>query len=199
MTDDEIKTEAQIVREIAASAFVDAIEIMAIIEVLQAGNQKPTITKALNDAGAGRATEHIKRALFTRLHFLVARGYAKSRGGDLHAGRAFDLLKHKDVRKSVVSPQTEADMADAEQRWLKNIGDHRLPSFLHFRDKYLAHLGEPEEGIPIPTYGEVLGLARDTAYTFAKLALGSGVVGLTLDSQTPAHKESAVKFWGKWE
>jgi hypothetical protein len=32
---------AQLVREIAAAAFTDAIEILGIIEVPEAGNQKP--------------------------------------------------------------------------------------------------------------------------------------------------------------
>jgi len=188
----------QIVREIAASAFTDAIEIMAIIETLEAGNQKPPVTKGLNDAGAGRAAEHIKRALFTRLHFLVSRAYAKSREGDLHARRAFDLLKDPAVRADVVGKATEADMVDAEVQWNKCIGDHRLPAFLHFRDKYLAHLGEPEDGIPLPTYGEVFGLAKDTAQAMEKLAQGAGVVSLSLDSQIPAHKTSAEIFWNKW-
>jgi hypothetical protein len=195
LNDDEVQTDAQIVREIAASAFVDAVEIMGIIEVLEGGNQ-PGISEGINKAGAGRAAEHIKRALFTRLHFIVARAYAKSRPGDLHARRAFDLLKKDEVRKGVAA--NEPALAEAEKMWVKNLGDHRLPAFLHFRDKYLAHFGEPKEGIPIPTYGGVLGLARDTARSFEKLAQGVGAVTLSLDTQIPAHKESAAKFWGKW-
>src|SRR5262249_20884207 len=48
---------AETVKKIAASAFTDAIEMLAIIEVLEAGNLKTT--KALNEAGAGRAAMHI--------------------------------------------------------------------------------------------------------------------------------------------
>jgi hypothetical protein len=100
MDKDQIETDAQIVREISASMFTDAVEIMAILDVLQIGNEKPR-KEAVNKAGAGRAAGHVERALFTRLHFLVARGYAdKTRPGDLHARRAFDMLKTKMSKKA---------------------------------------------------------------------------------------------------
>jgi hypothetical protein len=45
----------------------------------------------------------------------VARGYAdKTRPGDLHARRAFDILKKPEVRKLVVERSTEEAMKDAE-------------------------------------------------------------------------------------
>ena len=186
-------TSGDTVRKIAASAFIDAIEMLAIIEVLEAGNVKAT--PALNEAGAGRAAEHIKRALFTRLHFLVARAYSKSRDGDLHARRAFDLLKSHAVAKDMQNP---GDLAEASQFWAKCCGDHRLERFLHFRDKFLAHLGEPDPKQGIPTYGEVFAIAGQTAQALEKLAHVTGVVGLSLESQIPAHKESAEKFWAPW-
>jgi hypothetical protein len=107
----EIKMTAQTVREISASAFTDAIEMLAIIEVLEAGNQKPVI-KGVNDAGAGRAGEHIKRALFTRLHFLVARCYGKTRRKDRHARKAFEILKDPKIAAEM---QNSADLKTPSQ------------------------------------------------------------------------------------
>ncbi|HVV79317.1 MAG TPA: hypothetical protein VHD59_06850 [Pseudolabrys sp.] len=193
MSGGSFPTSADTVKKIAASGFTDAIEMLAIIEVLEAGNVGAT--PALNAAGAGRAAGHIQRALFTRLHFLVARAYSKSRDGDLHARRAFDLLKSHAVAKEMQNP---GDLAEARQFWVKCCGDHRLQRFLHFRDKFLAHLGEPEPGQDIPTYGEVFAIARQTATALEKLAHVTGVVGLSLESQIPAHKESAEKFWEPW-
>lgn len=184
---------AETVRKISASAFTDAIEILGIIEVLEAGNIKAT--EALNKAGAGRAAAHITRALFTRLHFLVARACSKSREGDLHAGRAFDLLKSYSVAKEMQNP---GEVAEARELWVKCCGDHRLGRFLHFRDKFLAHVGEPDAKQGVPTYGEVFAIARQTAAVLEKLAHVTGVVGLSLDTQVPAHKESAEKFWAPW-
>jgi hypothetical protein len=94
--------------------------------------------------------------------------------------------------------QNAADLRDAQTRWAKCCGDNRLKAFIHFRDKFLAHLGEPEPGVGIPTYGEVFALARETAAVLEKLAHASGVVTLTLASQVPAHKESAEKFFAHW-
>jgi hypothetical protein len=90
-------------------------------------------------------------------------------------------------------------MKDALAAWIKCAGDHRLPAFRHFRDKYLAHLGEPDKTLPVPTYKDVIGVAKMTAEVFAKLALATGVVELSLDSQLPAHKKSAEIFWGAWK
>lgn len=198
MDQDELATQAQIVREISATMFTDAVEIMSFLDVLEKGNDK-TLKEAINKAGAGRTAAHIERALFTRLHFLVARGYAdRTRPGDLHARRAFDMLKNADVRKAVVSNSDPKLIDEAQAGWTKCIGDHRLHSFLHFRDHYLAHLSE-DEGIPLPTYKEVIGLSKLTAETFAKFALATGVVGLSLESQMPAQRDSAEKFWAKFK
>jgi len=183
----------QTVKKISASAFADAIEILAIIEVLEAGNKGAS--EALNKAGAGRAAAHIQRSLFTRLHFLVARAYSKSRDGDLHARRAFDLLKKPIIAKDALAP---ADLPEARRCWTKCCGDHRLQRFLHFRDKFLAHLGEPDLETEIPTYGEVFAIARQTAIALEKLANAVGVFTLSLESQVPAHKDSAEKFWAPW-
>jgi hypothetical protein len=185
---------AQIVREISASAFTDAIEMLAIIEVLVAGNEKPVI-KGVNDAGAGRAAEHVKRALFTRLHLLVARCYGKTRRKDRHARKAFEILKDPNVAKEMQSP---TDLKGAQTKWDACCSDDRLTAFIHFRDKYIAHLGEPDPGLGIPTYGEVFALTRATATALEKLAHATGVVTLTLESQVPTHRESAQKFFAPW-
>ena len=71
-----------------------AIEILGLVEVLEAANKRPII-RALNEAGAGRAAEHIKRSMFTRLHFLVARAYGKIRRGDRNTRKARSKIFEK--------------------------------------------------------------------------------------------------------
>src|ERR1700738_165699 len=183
----------EILRKIAKEAFTDAVEILGLIEVLEAGNRKP-VSEHLNEANAGRAAGHIQRSLFTRLHLLVARAYAPTKTGDRHARMGFELLKNDNVTREL----DQQALQQAQQLWSKLCGDHRLEPFLHFRDKYLAHLGQPLPDSQLPTYGEVLALARETARALEKLAQASGVVHLSLDSQIPAHKESAERFWEPW-
>jgi hypothetical protein len=182
-----------IIRDIAKDAFTDAVEILGLVEVLEAGNRKP-VSENLNDASAGRAAAHIQRSLFTRLHLLVARAYAQTRDGDRHARVGFELLTDDNTAKQL----RQEDVQQAQELWARLCGDHRLDPFLHFRDKYLAHLGEPRPDVKLPTYGEVFALARETARALEKLAHASGVVGLSLDSQIPAHKQSAERFWEPW-
>jgi hypothetical protein len=107
---------------------------------------------------------------------------------------AFELLRDDNIAKEM----NHDELKQAQELWVNLCGDHRLYPFLHFRDKYLAHFGKPRPDIKLPTYGEVFALAQETTRALEKLAHASGVVGLSLDSQTPAHKESAERFWAPW-
>jgi hypothetical protein len=191
------KLEADTVREIAGRAYTDAIEILALIEVLEVGN-KPEISENINRANAGRAAQRIKDSLFTRLHMLVARAYARSREGDRHLRRAFDLLEDGKVLHAVATSETKAQLADALILWRRCVSDHRLEAFLHFRDKYLAHLGVPKDGIPVPIVKDVFDIARATASAAEKLAHATGATSIDLNTQLRAFTESAIKFWHPW-
>jgi hypothetical protein len=88
------------VREIAGYAFGDAIDIMQLIATLEAGNA-PAVVSAINAARVDNVAVCIYRALWSRLVGVVARAYAPSRPGDLHAQYAFDLLRDQDVQSAV--------------------------------------------------------------------------------------------------
>lgn len=188
----------QTVRDIAKNCFVDAVEILSLIEVLEAANGNGTSEK-LNAGGAGRAAAHIQRALFTRLHIIVSRHYLLARANDLHAKKAFELLENADVRAGVTSPEREARLAQAEASWKNCLNDSRIEAYIHLRNKFIAHLSKPTEGQPIPMYGEVLEIARNTARCFNDLANGAGIVSLEIDTQIPAQKEAAEAFWKPWK
>lgn len=107
---------------------------------------------------------------------------------------AFELLEDDNTAQEM----GQEDLKEAQTLWRRLCGDHRLEPFIHFRDKYLAHLGEPRPGVDLPTYGDVFALARQTTKALEKLAHAAGVAGLSLETQVPAHKESAEKFWAPW-
>jgi hypothetical protein len=52
--------------------------------------------------------------------------------------------------------------------------------------------------IGLPTIDDALGLARETTRALEKLAHGTGVVGLSLETQMPAYKQSAERFFAHW-
>lgn len=151
--------------------------------------------QGINDAGAGRAADIIQRALFALLISWVARAYAPTRPGDLHAQMAFDLLKDRDIAGQMPHP---SDLAEFQSIWSNCRGDHRLPAFLHFRDKQLAHLGEPRSGIGVPTIDDAFAIARATARALEKLAHAAGVVGVSLETQMPTYTQNAERFFAHW-
>lgn len=182
------------VRDIAASAFQDAIDIRFIIETLEAGND-PKAFQAINASRTAKVAECIYRSLWTRLVIIVARAYAKSRKGDLHVQHAFDLLGDSAVRAAVGSEGNAALLTDAISLWSRCRGDHRLNSVLVFRDKQVAHWGELGAGQRAPIIDDVFAISRATATAFEKLAQGCGVVTLSLDSQLMGYPEAAARFW----
>jgi hypothetical protein len=91
---------AEMVRNIAAGAFADSIDVLSIIETLEAGNTPATVA-AINAARTDAVAQCVYRALWSRLVVIVTRAYADARRGDRHAQYAFELLKDPAVRSEV--------------------------------------------------------------------------------------------------
>jgi hypothetical protein len=183
---------ARLLQEIAHDAFTDAIDIMQLIETLKAGNA-PAVVSAINAARVGNVAACIYRALWSRLVGVVARAYAPSRLGDLHAQHAFDLLKDQDVLSAVQKIGDPVALKNAIAQWARCRDDHRRPSIEIFRDKQIAHWGKLE--IDPPIVNDIFAVSEMTATAMARLAVGAGVVTLSLDSQLMNYREAADRFW----
>ena len=184
--------DIQSIRDISERAFWDSLEILAVIQLLEIGNQK-RVQDSLNKSGARFAADIIKRALIVHLTLLITRAYGgkKVYPGDRDARAVFEELKRNPaVAKGMQSP---TDLADVQRRWGKCQGDYRRECIVHYRDKYVAHYGNPQS-FP-PQYREVFRFARATASALEKLAHGTGVVRVSHQSQLRARKTSAKKFW----
>lgn len=184
---------AQLVRDIAADAFRDAIDILSIIETLEAGNTSAAVA-AVNTAGTAAVAQCVYRALWSRLIVLVSRAYANARQGDLHTQYAFDLLKDPAVRNEVERTGNARALAQAIAHWSKCRGDNRLTPIRTFRHKQIAHWGQTTTQGPI--INDIFAMSRETATAIELLAQGTGVVSLTLDSQLMGYKHKADRFWG---
>ena len=79
-------SDGQLVKDIAKKCFTDAVEALSIIEVLEAANGSG-VSRALNQAKAGRAAAHIQRALFAHMHIIISRRYLLTHDDDLTANR----------------------------------------------------------------------------------------------------------------
>jgi len=187
---------AQLVRDIAADAFTDAIDMLSIVDTLESGNT-PVAVAVVRTAQTDAVVECIYRALWTRLLVIVARAYAdKRQSGDRHAHVAFELLKDPAIRSEVEKSGDATALAEAITLWVNHRGDHRLHSILQYRDKFVAHRGKWDAKIPLPIINEIFEVTRATARALERLAQGTGVVTLSLDSQMMTYRKRADRFWG---
>jgi AbiU2 len=188
-----------LLNEIAKLGFQDALEIIALIEMMERQNQGRVVGK-LSDEGAGSAGIVIRNALITRITILVARPYASLREGDRHLRRAFDdLLKLPAVRKHIDRDGNNSDLPHAERLWADVQIDPQRATVEHFRHKYTAHLGEPRPGVANPDYATFFDFARKTARVMEKLAHAVGGTKETLDEHYDDFIRSAQIFWKPWD
>jgi len=104
------------------------------------------------------------------------------------------LLKVPAVRE--IFNKNPAALAEAETHFKRCKGDHRLQKIRHFRDKFTAHIGEPEE-IPLPPYKELFSFARETVGCIDQVAGATGMADKKMADNIDA-KEQAVSFWAPW-
>ena len=97
-------------------AFVDGIELLHLIEVLQRQNTGGVNDK-LNAAGAGGAATYVRNAIISRIVLIVAGAYAPARRGDLHLRRAFDLLVRPAVRHELGRRGSDQILHEATNLW----------------------------------------------------------------------------------
>jgi len=184
--------DVQSIREIAKRAFWDGVEILTVIEVLETGNQT-RVQESFNKSGTRFAADIIKRALLVHLIFLVTRGHGGKQvwPGDRDAQAVFEhLKKNPAIAKKMESPP---DLAEAQRLWNRCRADSRKKRIVHYRDKYVAHYGQPE--LSPPQFRELFGFARATASALEKLAHGTGVINVSHRSQLQDRKASAERFW----
>jgi hypothetical protein len=154
------------------------------------------VNENLSDAGAAQAAIVVRKALLTRLLVLVSREYGKARPGDLSLQRAFDLLKDQKVRTEFDGRGLGVTLVDAETYWQQCNSDHRLRTVKHYRDKYTAHIGAPEN-IPLPKYKDVFAFAQRTVIAMEILARAIGLANVPVHDQVDA-RPAAQAFWRPW-
>jgi hypothetical protein len=187
-----------VVYEISDVGFTDGIEIKQLIHLLEIQNNEG-VNDALNAVEAGSAGAILRNALLSRLVLLVSRVYGTVRENDLHVARAFELLKDPAVKLEMAGRGPPGSLKQAVETWQRLRADHRLPKIKQFRDKYTAHLGEPNPAIPLPEFAELFSFADDTTELLDQLARATGARGFErLSAWNNQLKEAAQKFWRPW-
>lgn len=188
---------ADTVRELAEAGFYHAYEILLLIELMQLQNVG-RINAKLSEAGAAGAAEAVRNSLIARITLLVSGCYARTRKGDRHTRRAFEILGDPQIRAEVERTGSKQAMAEAHQLWKARNEDPRQKTVKHFRDKYTAHVAEPDPHVPIPKMDEFFAFAHATTRVMEKLAHAAGMT-TTLDEMLDDMAGSAQEFWKPWE
>ncbi len=187
--------DVETVRQIVNLALGDGMEIVVLMALLETGN-KNRISESLSDAGAAQAGIVARNALFTRLITLITREYAKSRDGDMHLARAFELLEGDTLAifQGVGSPD---DLSAAIEDWKKLQGDQRLNSLIHFRDKQTAHLGASSPNIPPAINKDLFALGDATVDLIDRLAKGTRMANVKIRDNVDAQA-TVDAYWKPW-
>jgi hypothetical protein len=190
------KNDVETVRRTINLALGDAMEIVALITILETGNEGG-VNDSLSNAGAGQAGIVVRNSLFARLILLVTREFARSREGDLHLGRAFDLLRG-DTLAIFQGVGSSDDLSAAIDQWEGLRGDQRLNSLNHFRDKQTAHIGASDPNIPPAINNDLFALGNAVVDLVDRLAKGTGMTNVKVRDNIDA-KPTAEAFWLPWK
>jgi len=188
--------KADLVKQISKTAFTDAIDLMACLGVLREGRSL-VVPQALEAANASLAATIVQKALLQRVLMTVERAFAPAnRTSDRHARVAFKHLLEPEIFDEVAKVGSRQQLELACAIWRSYDADPRREKLKHYRDKVVAHTAALER--PPPFVDELRNYAMGTADLLARLARGTGVVGLDLGAQMTAYDESAKAFWSVW-
>jgi AbiU2 len=191
--------KAELVKQISATGFTEAIDLMACLAVLREGKSL-VMPRALEAANAALAATIVQKALLQRVLITVERAFAPVNRpkSDRHARVAFEHLSDQKIFDEVANAGSRKHLQQACDIWRSYDADPRRKKLKHYRDKVVAHTGERDPAIPLPLVSEMSSYAMGTADALARLARGTGVVELQLKVQMAAYDESAKAFWSVW-
>jgi hypothetical protein len=192
--------KVECILKVARAAFFDAIDFLACIEALEAGN-RPDILQSLEAAKAGRAADLVQKALFERLLMGVMTAFDPVRPGDFHLGLGMKLVAEEAPRIALYGMKGAnlADIEAAERHWAECLKFEPLDSLRTYRNKVVAHLSEYPADKDKPIVRQLFDLAAMTAKVAELLAHGTGIAAVSLDSQVVPFRESSLAFWEKWK
>jgi hypothetical protein len=192
------RAKAELVKQISASAFTDAIDLIGCLGILRESDSH-AVERAVKAADATLAAIIVQKALLQRALMTVERAFAPCRyKSDRHARVAFEYLSKPNIFDEVANAGSRKHLQQACATWQKYDKDRRRERLQHYRDKVVAHTAQQNPKIPVPLVSELRNYAMGTADVLARLARGTGVIGFDLRVQTAAYDKSAKAFWSVW-
>jgi|SRR6516164_1738294 len=186
--------------KVAKASLVDAIDFLGCIEMLEAGN-RPEVIQSLAAAKAARAADLIQRALFGHCLMSVMTAFDPVRSGDFHLRVGMTLVAEQTPRMALgeMKGTSLVDIEAAERRWAECLNFEHLESLRTYRNKSVAHMSQFPADMQQPVVRHLFDLAKMTAKVAELLAHGTGIAGVSLESQIVPFRESGCAFWEKWK
>ena len=157
--------KAELVKQISATGFTEAIDLMACLAVLREGKSL-VLPRALEAANAALAATIVQKALLQRVLMTVERAFAPVKyNSDRHARVAFKHLSDPNIFDEVAKAGSRKHLQQACDTWRKYDADPRRKRLKHYRDKVVAHTGEQK--LPVPLVSELTSYAMGTADVLA--------------------------------
>ena len=180
-------------------ACYDANEIVRLIDILRAGNDKEVFPE-INRRKAAPTAIQIQNALFTRLHLVVCRHYGPVRDDDYSAGAAFKYLQDTALLDELVRTGSTLQMLKDWCLKYEVYGrDPKLNAYIHIRNKDVAHLAFKNPNIILPVIKEMFDVGEVTAMLLDELARAVGTAPTDIAFERKEQKKSAEAFWGIWK
>src|SRR6266487_665252 len=163
-----MSAEAELVKQISATAFTEAIDLMACLGVLRE-SESLGVAHALQTANASRAAIIVQKALLQRVLMTVERAFApvNRSKSDRHARVAFEHLSDPKIFNEVAKAGSRKQLQQARTTWRIYDQDARRRQLRHYRDKVVAHTGMRNPSIPTPLVRELTSYAMGTADALA--------------------------------
>lgn len=179
----------------AAQAFMDACELVGLIEVLRIGND-PKIIEAINRQKIGATAGVIRTSLLTRLNVVLCRHFLPPHKGDFSARRTFDLLDSDEVRNQVMEGKTSTQLEEARFAWRMCMRDERMKPYLHLRHKSIAHISDGDPVLEgLLNFKDIFGVTENAIRCFDLMANSVMQTTTDLKFEREERRKNAAKFW----
>src|SRR5262249_37925862 len=139
---ERMSPKAELVKQISATGFTEAIDLMACLAVLREGKSL-VMPRALEAANAALAATIVQKALLQRVLITVERAFATLNRpkSDRHGGVGFEHLSDPNVFDEAAKAGSRKELEQARDTWRRYDADPRRKKLKHYRDKVVAHTG----------------------------------------------------------
>jgi hypothetical protein len=187
--------DADRVRTIAAIAYRDCDEAVAIISFLETGNTKEAV-QAFAPL-EGHLVVLIRKAMLQRLLMTMMRLHDNPGADRETLVRAFQLLAQPDAYCAMAERGDKVRLDAAIEAWRPLSAEAALKKIRAVRNYEAAHSIPSKAGAPRPIINEFSEIANRTIAVVEDLAAGTGVVTVSFSGTRAIWDKRSAAYWSR--